>query len=209
VYPISGRYACLSGVDPFPPGSTHAAIRTGFAEVRPPIEVYSLDPDTKNDRVDLSYRFDAADVIDTVQGHFGQSEDSLPDDRGTSYGRASWGVSNVAEYRSFTLMATFQTVRLTITSPDALLDAFRSFGAQGNAIANQFDDDDKLLVIEQVGASYDSGHWVVASEWCHANTHSFLAIRPPSTAVPAIALANLRPILPIPKSTQLATLVRV
>jgi hypothetical protein len=150
------------------------AVGYTYLWVRPPIEVYSLDPATTNDGVDFSYRLHAADVTDTVQGHIGQSVNSLPDNRGVSRGRDSWGVSDIAEYRSFTLMATFQRVRLTIASPDALFDAFRLFGAQGNAIANHFDDDNKILVIEQVGASYDSGHWLVASEWTHANTNSFL-----------------------------------
>ena len=30
------------------------------------------------------------------------------------------------------------------------------------------------MAIEAVGASYDSGHWLLISEWSHANTHSFL-----------------------------------
>jgi hypothetical protein len=34
VYPISGKYAWLSGMDAFPSGSTYAAIRTAFAKVR-------------------------------------------------------------------------------------------------------------------------------------------------------------------------------
>jgi hypothetical protein len=142
--------------------------------VRPPIELYCLNPVGTNDGVDISYRLHAGDLVDTIQGNSGHSNTQLPNNDGSVRGRNSWGFTNTAEYGPFTVLVSFQASHLSATAIDPLFDAFREFGAQGIAIANQYDDDNKLVAIEEVGASYDSGHWLLISEWSHANTHSFL-----------------------------------
>jgi hypothetical protein len=142
--------------------------------VRPPVEVYTLNPDSSSDGVDISFRFHPGGMIDTVQGFLGQMDSSLPHNLGASQARNSWGVSNIAEYRPFAIRVAFQTTHLTIPSSDSLFSAFRQFGGQGNAIAERYDADRKPDALEQVGATYDSGHWLLISEWCHVNAHSFI-----------------------------------
>ena len=145
-----------------------------YVWVRPPPEVYSLNPVETNDGVDVSYRFNAGDVKDTIRANYGRSNTQLPDHNGSTEGRNSWGLTNTAEYGPFTVLLTFQASHLTTAGLDPLFDAFRMFGPAGNAIADQYNDDNKPVMVEQVGGMYDSGHWLVLSEWSHANTHSFL-----------------------------------
>jgi hypothetical protein len=142
--------------------------------VRPPIEVYWLNPIDSNDGMGLSYHLQMGDLVDTLEVNAGDSNVRLPDNDGTVRGRNSWGFANTAEYGPFTLLLAVEISHLSNAALDPFFDAFRQFGPQGMAIANRYDSDDKLVENENVGASYDSGHWLVISEWCHANTHSFL-----------------------------------
>jgi len=142
--------------------------------VRPPVELYCLNPVDTNDGIDISYRLQAGDLVDMIQGNYGYSKTKLPNNDGTVRAKNSWGFTNTAEYGPLTLLLSFEASHLSATAIDPLFDAFRQFGPQGIAIANQYDDDNKLVAIEDVGASYDSGHWLVVGEWSHANTHSFL-----------------------------------
>jgi hypothetical protein len=142
--------------------------------VRPPVELYWLNPVTTNDGIDVLYRLQFNDLVDTLQANLGYSNTQLPNNLGTSRGRNSWGLTNTTEYGPFTLLLSFQASHLSNPASNPLFDAFRQFGPQGIAIANQYDDVDKPVEIEEVGASYDSGHWLIMSEWSHANPHSFL-----------------------------------
>ncbi len=130
--------------------------------VRPPVELYSLNPVDTNDGIDLRYHLQMGDLIDTIHN------------QGTNYGRKSWGFTNTAEYGPFTLLLSFEESHLSNTTSDPFFDAFRQFGPQGIAIASRYNLDNKLIAIEDVGATYGSGHWLVVSEWSHADTHSFL-----------------------------------
>jgi hypothetical protein len=145
-----------------------------FPWVRPPVELYWLNPVNTNDGIDVLYHLQVGDLVDRIHGNFGYSNTQLPNNFGTIRARNSWGISNTAEYGPFTLLLSLQASHLSNNASDPLFDAFRQFGVQGVAIANQYDNDNKLVEIEDVGASYDSGHWLLVSEWSHANTHSFL-----------------------------------
>ncbi len=54
--------------------------RVGYANpwVRPPPEIYTLLPITHNDGVDISYRVNAQDLTNTVQGVFGWNVEHSP-----------------------------------------------------------------------------------------------------------------------------------
>ena len=122
--------------------------------VRPPVELYSLIPVDANDGIDILYHLQVGDLVDRIQGNFGYSNSQVPNNRGTSRGRNSWGFTNTAEYGPVTLLLSFQASHLTDTASDPFFDAFRQFGPQGIAIANQYDNDDKLIEIEDVGAVF-------------------------------------------------------
>ena len=142
--------------------------------VRPPIEVYSLLPITASDGGGFSYRLNLGDLTNTTQGSLVQSNTQQPNNRGTAIARDSFNISNTTEYKSLTFRASYQHARLTIASLDGFLDNFRMFGPQGVAIADKYDSDNKTVVTEVIGASYDPGHWFVISEWGHTRFNSFL-----------------------------------
>jgi len=142
--------------------------------VRPPIEIYDLNPIATNDGLDVSYRAHLGNVTDTLRSNVGQSSTPLPDGHGRSRGRNSWGLSNTIEFGPFTILLNYQATHLSIPSSDGLFDAFRQFGPEGVAIANQYNTDNKPLAIEHIGASYDSGHWLLISEWAHSNSDSYI-----------------------------------
>jgi len=142
--------------------------------LRPPVEVYSLLPTTAIQGIDVNSRFHMGDVSNTIEGNFGQNNTPQPHNGGTAYARQSLGFSDTTEYKSFTLRISYQSTHLTITSLDRFLDAFRSFGPQGVAIADQYDSDNKIVATELIGASYDPGHWFLIGEWGHNNAHSFI-----------------------------------
>jgi hypothetical protein len=142
--------------------------------VRPPIEVYSLLPITASDGGGFSYRLNSGDLTNTTQGSYVQSNTPEPDNRGTAMARNSINVSNTTEYKSLTFRVSYQHALLTISSLDGFLDTFRMFGPQGVAIADKYNSDDKPVVTEVIGASYDPGRWFVISEWAHARFNSFL-----------------------------------
>jgi hypothetical protein len=142
--------------------------------VRPPIEVYGLLPITASDGAGFSYRLNVGDLTNTTQGSYVQSNTQQPNGHGEADARNSFNISNTSEYKSLTFRLSYQHARLTITSLDGFLDAFRTFGPQGVAIADKYEADGKAIVTEVIGASYDPGHWFVISEWGHTRFNSFL-----------------------------------
>lgn len=133
--------------------------------VRPPGEVYSLIPVTSADGVDLSYRLHFGDLINTVQGNYGQSSPRRPDDMDKVLARESSGISNLTEYGALTTRITYQRTHLTLEALDPLLEGFRGFGEEGNAIADRYNSEDELVEFLGVGAIYDPGSWFVMGEW--------------------------------------------
>jgi hypothetical protein len=152
--------------------------KVGYATpwVRPPIEVYSLVPVSNSDGVDASYKLHIGDFVHTLVASFGRIEQGLPPSLGggTAHARAQWLISDTIEYGAATAHVTYQNVHLTISGLNQLFDAFRQFGSQGIALANEYDQDDKLVSFIGVGAMYDPGRWFALGEWGHDDFHSVL-----------------------------------
>jgi hypothetical protein len=150
----------------------------GYANpwVRPPVEVYSLVPISNSDGVDASYKLRVGDFVHTIVGSFGKNDPGLPPSQGgsTAHARALWLISDTIEYGAATAHVTYQNVHLTIPGLNRLFDAFRQFGPQGIALANEYDQDDKLVSFIGVGAMYDPGRWFALGEWGHDDFHSVL-----------------------------------
>ncbi len=142
--------------------------------VRPPLEVYRAAPVTSSDGVDASYHIHLGDFTHTVEGNFGKSDTRLPHGGGTVEAKWSWGVSYTAEYHAATLNMAYQSTQMTIDSFNSLFNGFRQFGAQGIALADKYDVDNKHVSVIAIGARYDPGKWFVLGEWGHAVTHSVL-----------------------------------
>ena len=156
--------------------SDSRAVGYTYAWVRPPLEVYHLEPITTGDGLDVSYHVHVGDFTNTVQANFGKHDASLPANFGGGSSDAThlWGISNTSEYGALSVRITYQKSDLTIPAFDALFDAFRQFGAQGAAIADKYDSHGVAFNLIGAGASYDPGDWFVMSEWGRVDSDSVL-----------------------------------
>jgi hypothetical protein len=171
----------------------------GYANpwVRPPVEVYSLVPVSNSDGVDASYKVRVGDFVHTIVGSFGKTDPGLPPSQGSGAGhaRALWLVSDTIEYGAATAHITYQNVHLTIPGLNRFFDAFRQFGPQGIALANEYDQDDKRVSFIGVGTIYDPGRWFALGEWGHDNFHSVLGSSTAWYVSGGYRLAKLTPYL--------------
>jgi hypothetical protein len=150
----------------------------GYANawVRPPVEVYGLVPVANSDGVDASYRFQIGEVIQTVLGTYGKTMNQTPQG-GAAEARRQWIICDTVEYGALTAHIAYQEAHLTIDSLNTFFDAFRSFGQQGVAIAEEFDQHNKPLSFIGLGAIYSPGKWFMAGEWGTSEFHSALGKR--------------------------------
>jgi hypothetical protein len=134
--------------------------------VRTPVEIYTLVPVTNSDGVDASYRSRLGDFVHTVSGSYGRTNVNL-----TAGGQAKvrdlWVISETAEYGAATAHISFSQARFDVdlSSVDALFAAFRQFGPQGTALAEEYEPDDQVARFIALGAMYDPGEWFVMGEW--------------------------------------------
>ncbi len=149
--------------------------KVGYANtwVRPPAEVYGLVPITNNDGLEVNYRLHIGDVTNTIQSTYGGTETTTPaGDHGTA--RNQWGVFNTMEYGPLTISIAYHQAHLTLDGLHPFFETFRTFGPQGNAIADKYDCDGKLIPFKTVGANYDPGQWFLTGEWATTNSHCFV-----------------------------------
>jgi hypothetical protein len=104
-------------------------------------------------------------------GSYGNSESKLPTG-GAIKGRAIWAISNTSEYGALTVRIAYLKANATVESVNPLFDAFRQFGPQGNAIADNYDSANKPYSVLTLGTSYDPGKWFVMGEWGSFDSHS-------------------------------------
>jgi hypothetical protein len=157
-------------------GSAYRKVAYASPWVRPPVEVYSLVPITKNDGVEASYRQHFGDVVNTIQGMYGvlTSENS---DGTQARARNQGGIFSTFEYGPLTVHVAYHQAHLSVEALRSFFDAFRAFGPQGIAIADQYTCDGKLIPFGSVGASYDPGPWFLTGEWGTSNGHCFIGKR--------------------------------
>lgn len=151
----------------------------GYANpwVRPPIEVYTLVANSYNDGVEASYRVRSGEFINTVQGTYGTSELESPAGGGTIDGKDVWSVAYTGEYGAASVHLAYIEATVSLKALDPLFDGFRQFGAEGIALADKYDVDDKRVTFIGVGAKYDPGAWFVMGEWGTRDTRSVLGER--------------------------------
>ncbi len=141
--------------------------------IRPPLEVYNLQPISDSDGADVGYRLRLGNFLHTFVGTFGHTSPSLPAG-GTADARRLWVISDTVEYGPTTVHVAYQQTQLTLNTFTALFDGFRQLGPQGNAIADKYDVRDKRVRFLALGASYDPGNWVVMGEWADTDLDSVL-----------------------------------
>lgn len=150
----------------------------GYANpwVRPPVEVYGVEPLTNNDGVDISYRLHLGDLINTFDAAYGRSyRIDFPAGSSTEV-RDLWGVFDKLEYGAALFSLSYVAAHITLDPTVALFDAFREFGAPGDAIADRYELVNKLGTILSFGASYDPGKWFAMAEWTQFDARSFLGV---------------------------------
>jgi hypothetical protein len=142
--------------------------------VRPPTEVYSLNPITSVDGLDASYRLHLGGVTNTLQANYGRNL-AFNFANGSKFDATYvWGVFDSAEYGAGLVRVGYLSSNITLNAAKALFDAFRQFGPQGAAIAQQYDVVDKSSTILSIAASYDPGQWFAMGEWVASRSDSFL-----------------------------------
>ncbi len=155
--------------------------KVGYAMpwVRPPVEVYSLNPLSRLDGVDGSLRYSFAEVNNTLQFGIGQSSVRMPDDEGGKVeAKRGWVISDTVEYGASTLHFTYIRARGSISSYDQLFNGYRNLaGVPGlapyvNRVIDKYEADDKRFSIFTVGASYNPGKWFAMGEYGVIDTHS-------------------------------------
>lgn len=146
-----------------------------YAWVRPPLETYRLIPLTNSDGVDVSYRFHAGRLTSTLQLITGRNDINVPNARGTLSSRHLRGITNSSEYGALTTHVAYLRSRGTFARLDrTLFEAFRQFGPQGVAIADEHSLNDSAISLVMLGANYDPGAWFVTAEWGHLKSTGFV-----------------------------------
>jgi hypothetical protein len=147
--------------------------KVGYANpwVRPPVEVYDLDPIFNSDGADASYKMHVGGVVNTLVGTYGNARFRAPGG-GEFEVKHLWVIADTVEYESLTLHIAYQASSYTYNTLDALFDGFRQFGPQGTALADKYELDNKLAQVITAGAIYDPGNWFVTGEWGRRNLHS-------------------------------------
>ena len=157
--------------------------RVGYANpwVRPPVEVYSLVPVTRNDGVDATYRLAVGDISATFHGTYGRSDSKFAGGStlgtGTAEGRHLTALSATVEQGPASLRASYGRARLTVREFDPLFEAFRQFGPPGAAIADRYDVERRRVSFAGIGAAYDPGRWFLMAEWARFDTRSIIGRR--------------------------------
>jgi hypothetical protein len=146
--------------------------------VRLPVELYSLVPVDHSDGADVSYALHSGRVIQTLRGTYGTTSSTSPGGAAVN-ARRQWTLSDTLEFGSLTTHVTYQQAHLTISNLHTLFNAFRQFGAQGNALADTFDQYNRRLRFLGIGATYDPGAWFTTGEW---GTSDFYSVLGKSTA---------------------------
>jgi hypothetical protein len=153
--------------------SEYRKVRYATPWIRPPKEVYDMIPVTNVDGIDLSYRFRFDGFTNTVRALYGTKDADIPDGSEVT-ARDIVVLSNTLEWGAATLFASYGRYRLTIEGLTPFFDAFRQFGAQGEAIADQYDVDGKRFRMMSFGLRYDPGDWFVMGEWARSNSRTFI-----------------------------------
>jgi hypothetical protein len=141
--------------------------------VRPPVDLYSLVPVSSSDGADTSYQGHIGDAVNTVLATYGNAKKPFPAG-GVVEARRQWAISDTVEYGSTTAYVTYHEAHLTITQLSPFFAALRNFDAQGAALANEYDQDNKRLQFFGFGGIYDPSKWFVMGEWATSNFHSVL-----------------------------------
>jgi hypothetical protein len=153
----------------------------GYADLalRPPVELYSSEPLTRNDGIDLTWRLNFEDAVVTLQALAGHSTARFPDDLRVTASRTR-GANLAFESGALTLRLHYTSSRIDLHSAsiDSLMQGYQQLGAALSAVpglqsagaraaglAKTYDPVDVGISFLTVGVAYDPGRWVITAEW--------------------------------------------
>jgi hypothetical protein len=120
-------------------------VRYAMPTVRPSPEVYRLLPITNSDGVDLTYRFDAGSISNSVQLVYGSNRTSVTEGFAVK-AEGVWAIVDTIEYKDLSVHLAYQ-------------------GQQMNyELEGPFQIPNTSFKIKQIGVSYDPGKWFVSAE---------------------------------------------
>lgn len=144
--------------------------------VRPPAELYGLVPVFTLDGVDATYRMRLGSWNGTLNAGFGRTEADFSaegeEDISTAESEKTLNANVSLQRGGFTGRISFGRGVLGLDTFDALFDAFRQFGPEGEAIADRLEVDGTPWRFGGVGFEYDAGSWFAMSEigWLDFNS---------------------------------------
>jgi hypothetical protein len=149
--------------------------KIGYANpwVRPPVEAYSLVPIGTSDGVDASYDLHFGEFLSTLVVAYGHETSGTPAGSNNE-ARRLLVIADTIEHGPATVHVAYQQTYLTVNALGALFDAFRQFGPQGAALADQYGVNNRLIRFMGIGAMYNPGRWFVMGEWGVTNYESVL-----------------------------------
>jgi len=155
--------------------SDNRKVGYSYVWVRPPVEVYTMMPMTRTNGIELLSRSRFGNATNNLEIGFGGGKDNLQ--QGPIKWNDGWGILDTLDYGKLSFHAAYVRTRLTIHAYDPVFDAYRLFGAAGEAIADKYDVDDKPSSLLTLGASYDPGKWFAMAEWGKIQSDSLLGKR--------------------------------
>lgn len=145
----------------------------GYAQpwVRPPVEVYMVQPNTKSDGVDVMYRMQTGSVTHNLQAFYGSNDVKTPGG-GEAKGPINWGFNDSAQVGDLTLRGAFTYSKVSIPAFQSFTDVLGAFsgipgpiGAESARLASVYHANDLDFKTVAVGASYDPGKWFLTGEY--------------------------------------------
>ncbi len=131
----------------------------GFSNpwVRPPVEIFSMQPVTSSDGVDTSFRFRFGGVTNTIVALYG-SDRFITTDGSVNHAKDLATIAYTMDYGYLTLHAAYLKTRLTIAAvADIPVPAIAALGT------------DAPGRFASIGANYDPGNWFVQGEFARVS----------------------------------------
>lgn len=143
--------------------------------VRPPVEVYSLNPFSSVDGVDALYRTDAGPLDIEIQSVFGKS--SLGIHGGTVKLRAIRTLNVAASGHGLTLHAGYTAANLDVRWGDQpSQNLLAALAATGNgSIADELNGTGAKASFTSAGFQYDRDHWLLIGEFARRDASHFIS----------------------------------
>lgn len=147
--------------------------------IRPPIEVYELYPVTSNDGVSVLWSSRIGGATHLLEISYGRSDShySRNGQSGVARARQQLIVRSTLERDAWSLHLGYSPAELTLPGYQPLFDAFRQFGAAGDAIADRYEPRGRDTRYLGAGVTYDPGPWFVMAEWAEVRFEGVLSSR--------------------------------